>query len=190
MQVGLFRAEKNQIGALEAFTRVRERVGDAHLVFVGTGPLRESVEARAAELGAGEWAHFLGERDDVPAVLALTDVMLLPSHSDAMPMTVLEAMSLGVPVLATDVGDIRGVLDGGGHCIPPEDPEALVEASARLLSDADERGRLGTVGRQRAREFDAAAMTDSYVSLFEMALTGNAPRAAWLPQDEVKSATV
>lgn len=193
MQVGLFRAEKNQIGALEAFARVRERVADAQLVFVGGSPqpeFRERVEARARELDpGGEWVHFLGERGDVPALLALADLMLLPSNSDAMPMTVLEAMALGVPVLATDVGDIRGVLDGGGICIRPEDPEALVESCARLLDDPEERARLGAVGRDRAREFDAAAMTDSYASLFEMALTGREPRAAWLPQDEVKAAT-
>ena len=192
MQVGLFRAEKNQIGALEAFVGVRERVGDAHLVFVGMSPdpeFRQRVEARAEELGATEWTHFLGERGDVPALLALADLMLLPSNSDAMPMTVLEAMSLGVPVLATDVGDIRGVLDGGGVCIPPEDPPALVDACAGLLADPAELARLGAVGRERARGFDAAAMTDSYASLFEIALTGGEPRAAWLPQDEVSSAT-
>jgi glycosyltransferase involved in cell wall biosynthesis len=192
MQVGLFRAEKNQIGALEAFVRVRERVGDTHHVFVGGSPvpeLREAVEARAAELGATEYVHFLGERGDVPALLALADLMLLPSNSDAMPMTVLEAMALGVPVLATDVGDVRGVLDGGGVCIRPEDPEALVRSWAGLLADPTELARLGAVGRERARGFDAAAMTDSYASLFEMALTGREPRAAWLPQDEVSSAT-
>lgn len=188
MQVGVFRTEKNQIGALEAFVAVRERVPDAQLVFVGFGPLREAVEERAAELGAGEWARFLGERSDVPALLALADLMLLPSHGDAMPMTVLEAMSLGVPVLATDVGDVRKVLGDAGVCIAPEDPTALERACVELLCDPADRARLGAIGRERAPEFDAAAMTRSYASLFDAALSGAEPRSAWLPQDEVKAA--
>ncbi|MGV1050104.1 MAG: glycosyltransferase [Solirubrobacterales bacterium] len=188
MQVGLFRIEKNQLGALEAFAEVRRRVTDAELVFVGTGPLREGVEERAEELGAGAWVHFLGERGDVPALLSLADLMLLPSHGDAMPMTVLEAMALGVPVLASDVGDVRGVLGEGGVCIPPGDPAALAGESARLLADPAARRRLGAIGSSRAPEFDAAAMTRSYASLFEAALTGAEPRAAWLPQDEFTSA--
>jgi glycosyltransferase involved in cell wall biosynthesis len=188
IQVGVFRFEKNQIGALEAFVRVRDRLPDAHLVFAGYGPTEEAVRGRAAELEAGEWAHFLGERGDVPALVSIADAMLLPSLGDTMPMTVLEAMALGKPVLATDVGDVRKTLDGAGVCIPPQDPGALVAGIVEMLSDADERARLGAVGRERASSFDAAAMVRSYASLFEAALTGAEPRSAWLPQDEVKAA--
>lgn len=188
MQVGVFRTEKNQIGAIEAFAEVRKALPDAHLAFVGMGPLREQVEARARELDAAEWVHFLGERTDVPALLALSDLMLLPSHGDAMPMTVLEAMAVGVPVLATDVGDVRKMVGDAGVCIPPGEPETLARAATELLSDPVELKRLGAIGRDRAREFDSGAMVRSYASLFEAALAGAEPRSAWLPQDEVKAA--
>lgn len=187
LQVGIFRIEKNQKGALEAFARVREQLPDAHLVFAGYGPTEEEVESRAEELKAGEWVHFLGERGDVPALLEIADAMLLPSLGDTMPMTVLEAMSLGRPVLATDVGDVRKTLDAAGVCIEPDDPDALVAGIVAMLTDADERARLGAVGRERARLFDSETMVRSYASLFEAALSGAEPRSAWLPQDEVKT---
>jgi glycosyltransferase involved in cell wall biosynthesis len=188
LQVGIFRFEKNQVGALEAFAKVREQLPNAHLAFAGYGPTEDDVKRRAEELGAGEWAHFLGERNDVPGLLALADAMLLPSLGDTMPMTVLEAMAIGRPVLATDVGDVRKTLDGGGVCIEANDPDALADGIVAMLSDSDERGRLGAVGRERAELFDSATMVRSYASLFEAALSGAEPRSAWLPQDEVKAA--
>ena len=60
-----------------------------------------------------DWALFLGVRDDVPELLGLADLMILPSLADAMPMTVLEALAIGVPVVATDVGDVASVLEPG-----------------------------------------------------------------------------
>jgi glycosyltransferase involved in cell wall biosynthesis len=178
VQVGVFRTEKNQIGALEAFVEVRRQVPEAQLVFVGDGPLRPQVERRAEELDATGWAHFVGMRRDVPGLLALADTMLLPSHGDAMPMTVLEAMTLGVPVVASDVGDVRQVLGDAGICVPAGDREALVRACVEMLSSDAERARMSAAGPGRSREFDAATMTDRYAALFEAALTGASPRSA------------
>lgn len=170
VQVGVFREEKNQLGAVEAIAELRASGSDAHLVFAGDGPLMETVEARAAELGGSEWAHFLGYRDDVPAVLACADLMLQPSAADAMPMTVLEAMSLGVPVVATDVGDVRAMLrDRAGLCVPPGDPSALAAACAELLGDDERRRQMGEAGREIAAESDSTAMVHSYERLFEAA---------------------
>jgi glycosyltransferase involved in cell wall biosynthesis len=170
IHVAGFRAEKNQLGALEAFVDVRERVGDVHLVFLGSGPLRGEVEARTRELAAERWVHFLGFRDDVPAVLSLADLMILPSISDAMPMTILEAMALGVPVVATDVGDVRATLAGGaGICVPAGDKAAFVDACSELLSDPERLAELARAGRERARDFDSAAMSERYAELFEAA---------------------
>lgn len=169
VQVGVFREEKNQAGALEAVAELRATGSDAQLVFVGDGPTMADVEAKAAELG-GDWAHFLGYRDDVPAVLACADLMLQPSAADAMPMTVLEAMSLGVPVVATDVGDVRAMLrDRAGLCVPPGDPSALAAACAELLGDDERRRQMGEAGREIAAESDSKEMVHSYERLFEAA---------------------
>lgn len=175
LQVGVFRAEKNQLGALAAFERVRERVPDAHLVFVGDGPMRAEVEAAASARNAGAWAHFLGSREDVGALLAHADLMLLPSTSDAMPMTVLEAMAVGAPVLASDVGDLRQALGAGGILVPPGDGTALARECTRLLLDPDLRRRLGTTAAERAMDFDSSLMVRRYEALFDAARQGSEP---------------
>jgi L-malate glycosyltransferase len=178
MQVSVFRPQKNQLGTLEAFERVRERVADAHLVFVGSGPLQEAVERRAREIGAEEWTHFLGHRTDAPALLKLADLMLQPSNSEAMPMTMLEGMALGVPILATDVGDVRQMLGDAGVCVPAGDEEALAAECVRLLGDAELRSRMGAAGVARARAYDATEMARKYEALLGAARLGAPPRAA------------
>ncbi len=176
IQVGVFRPEKNQIGAIEAFDRVREKISGARLVFVGEGETRASVESRAVGTGG---IDFLGPRRDVAGLLALADAMLLPSLSDAMPMVVLEAMALGVPVVASDVGDVRRALgDEAGICVPPGDASALAEAWSRMLSDSELRAGFGRAGAQRARRFDASLMTRRYAALFDAACAGDPPQAA------------
>lgn len=177
MQVGIFRPEKNQLGALRAFEQVREKVDGAQLVFVGDGETREEVEREAAA-SAGA-VHFLGMREDVPALLSLADVMLLPSLSDAMPMTVLEGMALGVPIVASDVGGVRGALgEEAGICVPPGDTGALAEAWVGVLTDPELRAGLGRAGTARARRFDSSLMARRYAALFDAAHTGEPPQAA------------
>jgi glycosyltransferase involved in cell wall biosynthesis len=179
IHVGVFRPEKDQMGALEAFRRVRAEIPEAEIVFAGEGPNQAAVESRAAEIGAGEWAHFLGSRDDVPALLAGGDLALLSSTSDAMPMTVLEAMALGRPVVATDVGDVRRVLDGrAGICVPPQDPTAFAAACVELLADPSRREEMGRAAAEIAAQFDASAMVARYEALFEAACSGGSPLAA------------
>jgi glycosyltransferase involved in cell wall biosynthesis len=179
MHVGLFRPEKNQLGALEAFSRVRAEVPDAEIVFVGDGVARAEVERRAVELGAGKWAHFLGNRFHVPPLLGAADLSLLSSTSDAMPMTVLEAMALGLPTVATDVGDVGQVLAGGaGICVPPEDAGAFAAACTKLLSDPELRRQMGATAAAQAAQFDASVMVSRYEALFEAACSGGSPLAA------------
>ncbi len=178
MQIGIFRKEKNQAGGLEAFAAVPGQVPGAHLVFVGDGPERERVERRAAELGAGEWAGFLGQRADVAALLAQADLTLLPSISDAMPMAVIESIALGVPVVASDVGDVGEMVGKAGVCVPVGDADALAAACVRLLSDPELRRRMSEAGRERSRAYDSTTMVERYEALFEAACTGGDPQAA------------
>lgn len=179
IQVGVFREEKNQAGALEAVAGMRGRGSDAHLVFVGDGPTKPEVEERVAALGAAEWVHFLGMRADVPAMLALADVLVQPSHADAMPLTVLEAMAVGVPVVATAVGDVPAMLAGrAGLTVPAEDRAALEAALGELLADPAKRAEMGAAGEEIAAARDASKMVGSYEALFEAALDGAAPTIA------------
>jgi glycosyltransferase involved in cell wall biosynthesis len=176
IQVGVFREEKNQIGAIEAIDGMRNSGSDAHLILVGDGPTKPEVDKRVAELGAEAWVHFLGMRPDVPAVLPLGDVLVQPSHADAMPLTVLEAMAVGVPVVATAVGDVPAMLAGrAGLTVPAEDRAALEAALTELLSDPAKRAEMGAAGEEIAAARDASKMIGSYENLFEAALGGNDP---------------
>lgn len=179
MQVGVFREEKNQVGALEALAGMRAAGSDAHLIFVGDGPTKPEVDKRVAELGAEAWVHFLGMRSDVPAVLSLADVLVQPSHADAMPLSVLEAMAVGVPVVATAVGDVPAMLAGrAGLTVPAEDQAALEAALGELLADPHRRAEMGAAGEEIAAARDSSKMIDSYEALFEAALGGTTPTIA------------
>jgi glycosyltransferase involved in cell wall biosynthesis len=173
MQIGFFRREKNQIGALEAFPKVLEAVPDAQLVFVGDGPELERVRGRAAEIGA-DWVTFLGKRGDVGALLPAAAVLWLPSISDAMPMTILEAMALGVPTVASDVGDVGRLLGGrAGITVPAGDLDALAAATVDLLLDPDRRQEISAAALELSHQFSSSTMAERYAALFEGAYAGS-----------------
>jgi glycosyltransferase involved in cell wall biosynthesis len=171
IHVAQFRPEKNQEATFEAVARLREDLGEVHVLFVGVGrALKEPMERRAAEQGAS-WAHFLGKRPDVPALFALADLAVLPSRADTMPLSLLEAMALGVPTVATDVGDVRGMVEeaGAGIVVPADDLDAFVGACRAVLTDPELHARLAAAGREASRAFDSETMIDAYQQLLEAA---------------------
>jgi glycosyltransferase involved in cell wall biosynthesis len=169
IQVGVFRPEKNQIGGIETVAALRERIPDAQLALVGDGDDRVEVEDKATALDARGWAHFVGFREDIAALFGAADLMLLPSISDALPITVLEAMTAGVPVVATDVGDVGATLGEAGICVPHPDPAELAAACATVLTDPARRERMAAVGRERSEAFGATEMGRRYADLFQRA---------------------
>jgi glycosyltransferase involved in cell wall biosynthesis len=182
IHVAGFRPEKNQAATFEALSRLRDELGDVHGIFVGVGrALKDPLEKRAAEAGAS-WAHFLGKRSDVPALLALADLAVLPSSADTMPLSLLEAMALGVPIVATDVGDVRAMVEapGAGLIVPPGDLDAFTGACLRTLSDAELHAELSAAGRNASRAFDSETMVDAYQELLEAAVDHDSGRRAEL----------
>lgn len=136
---------------------------------VGEGPDRGMLEARAAKLGLADRVIFHGLLKDVSAVLFELDLFLFTSHREGLSVAVLEAMSAGLPIVATDVAGIRDqVIDGeNGYIAPVQDIEALTGHVIAILRDAEQRRRLGSVSRYRAeRLFSQQAMLDGYVSLY------------------------
>jgi glycosyltransferase involved in cell wall biosynthesis len=117
----------------------------------GEGRERESLEGLARELGLAARVRFLGERRDVGEILAASDVAVLPSRAEGLGVAILEAMAHALPVVASRVGGIpEAVLEGEtGLLVPPEDPDALGAALARLAGDAALRRRMGAAGRAR-----------------------------------------
>lgn len=133
----------------------------------GDGPQRRHLEDL-------DGVELLGEWDDVPRLLAEADVFVLPSRSEGMPISVLEAMAAGLPVAASAVGGVPEVVVDGetGFLVPPGDPEALAEALGRLLSEPELRRRMGEAGRRRAEAlFDLPRFRQAHVELYERLLT-------------------
>jgi len=129
--------EKGHPTLLDAWPMVLRSVPDAYLLIVGEGSRRDALEAQARELRIAHRVVFTGRRDDVPAVTAALDVAVLPSYREAQGLTVLEAMALSRPVVASNVGGIPEMIEDGvtGLLVPPHDAEALAAAITRLLLD-------------------------------------------------------
>jgi len=146
----------------------------AVFLFAGEGPLEADLKARAERLGVAKSVRFLGFRRDVPELLAASDVFVLPSLSEGLPVSVIEASAAGLPVVATDVGGTHEVVedDGTGLLVPPRQPERLAAAIGRLAADPAAARRLGEAGRERAHaRFGLPRMVADYRSLYAR-LTG------------------
>jgi glycosyltransferase involved in cell wall biosynthesis len=140
--------EKGHPTLLEAWPLVLREVPDAYLLIVGEGSRRTELERLAADLRIAHRVVFTGRRDDVPAVTAALDVAVLPSYREAQGLTILEAMALSRPVVASNVGGIPEVIEDGvsGLLVPPHDAAALAAAIVRVLTDhplADTLARAG-----------------------------------------------
>lgn len=129
--------EKGHQTLLDAWPHVLRSVPDAYLLVVGEGSQRDALEQRAAANRVAHRVVFTGRRDDVPAVTAALDVAVLPSHREAQGLSVLEAMALSRPVVASDVGGIPEMIEDGvtGLLVEHDRPELLAAAIVRLLTD-------------------------------------------------------
>jgi glycosyltransferase involved in cell wall biosynthesis len=165
--VAALRPEKNLDRLLQAFARVPLTV-PARLVIVGDGPERQALAGRAAELGLTERVTFTGQRDDTPALYASFDVFALSSDTEQMPLSVIEAMASGLPVAATDVGDIRTmVAQGNAPFVGNLEAATLGDSLTTLLGDPALRSRLGAANLAKAcQDFDQAAMFARYHALW------------------------
>jgi glycosyltransferase involved in cell wall biosynthesis len=136
---------------------------------VGDGPERPAVEAEIRASGLVEQVELTGERHDVPELLEEADVFVLSSRSEGAPLSILEAMAAGLPVVATAVGGVPEIVDAGttGLLVPPGDAAALAAALERLLADAGLRTRMGGAGWERVRErFDLAQLRRAHLELY------------------------
>jgi glycosyltransferase involved in cell wall biosynthesis len=171
--VGRLVPEKGGALLLTAAQAVLKAFPNTKFVFAGEGPARVEWEQSAARLGIASKVIFIGSRNDMPAVYASLDIVVLPSFNEAMPMCLLEALAAGKPVVATAVGAVPKVVVPGvtGLLCEPGDSDALSLAILRLLRDPELGRRLGNHGRAHvARHFAAEVVGRSYIGLYREAL--------------------
>lgn len=168
--VAALRPEKNLARMLDAFRLVRNEM-PCRLVIVGEGRERPGLEARATELGLSSDVTFTGYREDTERAYAGFDVFMLSSDTEQMPTTVIEAMATGLPVVATDVGDVDTMVAAlNKPFIVPSTPETLANAALVLLRQGELRRQVGVANQTRARnEFDQRRMFAAYGELFDHA---------------------
>jgi glycosyltransferase involved in cell wall biosynthesis len=167
--VATFREPKGHRYMVEAMAALVPQHPDVHALFVGDGDLREELQTRVERLGLGEHIHFLGNRSDVPELLATSDLFVLPSLWEGLPMALIEAMAAGTPVVATAVsGTVQVMIPGEtGLVVPPGNSQMLAKAILELLSDPARAQAMGIAAKQRVQaEFSAQKQADEHLTLY------------------------
>jgi glycosyltransferase involved in cell wall biosynthesis len=161
--------EKGHLVLFEAIPRVLESFRDVLFLLAGDGPHRTRFEDAVRQKGLGGAVRFLGRRDDVPELLAVASLVVLPSLAESFGFVLVEAMSVGVPVVASATGGVPEVVEDGGNglLVPPGQALPLAEAILALLRNPDRRRSLGEAGRARARQFTAQAMVRGYEKIYD-----------------------
>jgi glycosyltransferase involved in cell wall biosynthesis len=174
LSVGRLSQEKGHADLVRALPKMRELAAGAplHLVLVGEGPERSRIEKLSRSLGLADAVTLTGHQNDVDSYYAIADVFVLPSHSEGSPNVLLEAMSAGVPVVATAVGGIPEILSDGDNAllVKKNDVAGLASATARVLRDANLRDRLIPSARASVSRKTPEAYFQSMKSIFARAV--------------------
>jgi glycosyltransferase involved in cell wall biosynthesis len=170
LAVGRLTEQKGHRYLVEAAPRVIEQEPRAHLLVVGQGELADELRELVRVLGLEGSVHLVGQRPDVPELLAASDLFVLPSLFEGLPLVALEAMAAGRPVVGTrGCGTAEAVADGvTGRLVPPRDSAALATAILEALEQPGLAARWGVAGRMRLeREFRAERMARETASVYE-----------------------
>ncbi len=172
--VGRLAGVKDQATLVRAFAHMIESVPDARrqarLVIAGDGPDRDEIHELVDQKGISALTWLAGDRSDIPAIMRLLDVFVLPSLGEGVSNTILEAMASGLPVVATRVGGNPELVTAGenGQLVPPADPLAMATAMAAYLSDPMLAERQGRAGRQRVEQtFNWDRCVQSYLAVYD-----------------------
>lgn len=166
--VANLRAQKDYPNLLAAAARLRDRGVPVRFLTVGQGPLEAEIHAEHARLGLDGVVDLLGERADAVRVMSGCDGFVLASNNEGLPVALMEAVALGLPVVATDVGGVAEIVDeGNGVLVPPSAPDALADAIAALAADPAQRARLAAGGLATAPRFDIGRTVTRIEQIYE-----------------------
>ena len=152
------------------------KTSGVQVLLVGDGPQRSRLEQEIRRLAVGDVVHLFGfvPHERVPAVLTHADLLVLPSLYEELGTILLEAMWVGLPIVASRTGGIPDIIDDGvtGVLVEPGDPEVLARAIDRLLADSDLARRLGEAARGRARDYDWGVLAERVLAIYQEVLAG------------------
>jgi glycosyltransferase involved in cell wall biosynthesis len=171
--IAVLRPQKGVQVFVEAAPLILSEFPDARLAIIGNGQLREDLEVRAGQLSLDGRLRFFDYFGPASRELSMLEVFVLPSLWEAFPISVLEAMACGVPVVATDVGGTGEAIEDGvtGLLCPPSDPKALAERIVSLLASPEKRRAMSLAGRRRHSEhFRLEGMVSSTAAVYDQAL--------------------
>ena len=169
LTLGRLTRQKGHHSLLKVIPSVITRAPETRFVWAGRGPLEHDLRAEVRRRGLEQHVRLLGQRDDVPALLAASDLLVLPSRFEGLPLVVLEAMAAGLPVVGTRVcGTTEAIADGvTGRLVPIRDRAALAEAILQVLERPALAARWGAAGQLRvAREFSAGRMVGETAAIY------------------------
>lgn len=170
--VGRLNDAKDQKTLLRAMRQLKEQQVRVALVVAGDGELRGALEAQREQLELADTVVFLGQRSDVPQILAGLDAFILSSKTEGYSLALVEAAAAGLPIIATDVGGNKEIVSDGvnGLLVPAGDPQALAQAVRFLVADPERSARMGATGRAWALSNGSLeAMCDEYFRIYAQA---------------------
>lgn len=168
IHVGSFKEAKNHLDLIESFIIVREKNQNVILKLIGVGDLEKIIKQRVKEAGLEDCVEFLGSKSDVFPYLSKADIFILPSLWEGMPLSLIEAMGTGLPILATCVGGIPDVIQNNvSGLLVNTDKHEIARAILKLIDDCRLRERIGRVAKLESQRFSSQEMARNYEQLYE-----------------------
>jgi len=156
--------QKNHKLLLEAFSKIIKE--NVQLKIVGDGPLKNELIEYASNLGISKKVEFLGQRDDIVYLLKSSDIFVLSSLWEGLPLSVLEAMAAGLPIISTDVGGVKDIVKDNGILVERGNAKKLYEAIIKLVGNSSLREEMGKKSLEYAKFYDSSVMAKKHVELY------------------------
>lgn len=166
VHIGSFQKVKNHEGLIDAFRIFHEKYSNTELNLIGYGELQKNVENYVKEQGLSESVKFWGKQSSVCTFLNESDVFCLPSFYEGIPMSIIEAMGTGLPIVATAVGGVPDMLDENSALLVEVDSAKIAEAFEKYYSDVELREKHGKAALQRANIFSSKKMAMEYLKIY------------------------
>ncbi len=169
LHIGRFSTQKNHIGLLKAFQLFHDKYSDSELWLIGDGEKKNEIEQYVQDNNLENNVRFLGLQENVYEYLHNADVFVLPSNYEGIPMTLIEAMGTGLPIVATNVGGIPDMLTNGVDALIVKNDSSIINAAFEMFYNTQEkRQEYGKNAKLRAAIFSSAAMGGAYVGIYEI----------------------